>query len=167
MSNEMISVPREQLQRWLDDIGNSRHVTEYAARKREALRALLAKPAKPAKSECTHCLGDSMFGCAECEPDDLGQHQGEPVAMVRTHGSVCWEEITGESLELCQAQPEEYEVRILYTRPAEQPDTGTNSDKYKAELCDEVWQLARDMGFGNVTDALMKLQSQLQGNKSR
>lgn len=49
------------------------------------------------------------------------QRQGEPVAMVRTHGSVCWEEITGESLELCQAQPEEYEVRILYTRPAEQP----------------------------------------------
>lgn len=45
MSSKMISVPREQLQRWLDDIGNSRHVTEYAARKREELRALLAKPA--------------------------------------------------------------------------------------------------------------------------
>lgn len=55
----------------------------------------------------------------------------------------------------------------LYTRPAEQPDTGTNSDKYKAELYDEVWQLAWDMGFGNVTDALMKLQSQLQGKKFR
>ncbi len=39
----------------------------------------------------------------------------------------------------------------------------STSDKYKAELYDEVWQLARDMGFGNVTDALMKLQSQLQG----
>ncbi|SEB78584.1 hypothetical protein SAMN05216178_2251 [Pseudomonas saponiphila] len=43
----------------------------------------------------------------------------------------------------------------------------TTSDKYKAELYDEVWQLARDMGFGNVTDALMKLQSQIQGKKSR
>lgn len=36
----------------------------------------------------------------------------------------------------------------------------STSDKYKAELYDEVWQLARDMGFGNVTDALMKLKKQ-------
>lgn len=32
--------------------------------------------------------------------------------------------------------------------------TGTASDKYKAELYDEVWQKARDMGYNNVTDAL-------------
>ncbi|ROM29312.1 hypothetical protein BK645_10100 [Pseudomonas protegens] len=56
----------------------------------------------------------------------------------------------------------EFKVVPLYTHPAEQP-SGTTSDKYKAELYDEVWQLARDMGFGNVTDALMKLQRQLQG----
>ena len=49
------------------------------------------------------------------------QPQGGPVAMVRTHGSECWEEITGESLEMCKAEPEEYEVRMLYARPAEQP----------------------------------------------
>jgi len=34
---------------------------------------------------------------------------------------------------------------------------GTTSDKYKAELYDEVWQMARDMGFANVTDALSRL----------
>ena len=47
-----------------------------------------------------------------------GQNQGEPVYMVRSHGSDCWEEMSGESLEMCQAQPAEYEVRKLY---AEQP----------------------------------------------
>ncbi|MBB1614486.1 hypothetical protein A9978_18780 [Pseudomonas sp. UMC65] len=42
-----------------------------------------------------------------------------------------------------------------------QPEpVSSTSDKYKAELYDEVWQLARDMGFGNVTDALMKLEKQ-------
>lgn len=91
------------------------------------------------------------------------QHQGEMVHMVRTHGSCCWEEVGNGSLEDFQSMPEEYELRALYTNPGAQLDTGTNSDKYKAELYDEVWQLARDMGFGNVTDALMKLQ----GNKSR
>lgn len=49
----------------------------------------------------------------------------------------------------------------LYARPAEQPaPISSTSDKYKAELYDEVWMLARDMGFGNVTDALMKLKKQ-------
>ncbi|NAN50873.1 hypothetical protein EX349_06655 [Pseudomonas protegens] len=43
----------------------------------------------------------------------------------------------------------------------EQPEpVSSTSDKYKAELYDEVWQLAKDMGFGNVTDALMKLKKQ-------
>lgn len=45
---------------------------------------------------------------------------------------------------------------------AEQPapvavDDSTTSDKYRAELYDEVWQKARDMGFANVTDALERL----------
>lgn len=59
-------------------------------------------------------------------PDDFcvlsygpaAQHQGVPVYLVRDHGSCCWEEMSGESLELCQAQRAEYEVRKLY---AEQP----------------------------------------------
>lgn len=34
---------------------------------------------------------------------------------------------------------------------------GTTGNKYRAELYDEVWQKARDMGFGNVTNALSTL----------
>jgi hypothetical protein len=34
----------------------------------------------------------------------------------------------------------------------------TKSDKYRAELYDEVWQRARDMGYGNVTDALAEVE---------
>lgn len=48
----------------------------------------------------------------------------------------------------------------LYTeQPAPVADS-TTSDKYKAELYEEVWQLARGMGFSNVTDALMKAEKQ-------
>lgn len=36
---------------------------------------------------------------------------------------------------------------------------GTTSDQYRAELYDEVWEKARDMGYGNVTDALVALES--------
>jgi len=39
---------------------------------------------------------------------------------------------------------------------AEQP-CSTNSDRYRAELYDEVWQKARDIGYGNVTEALIAL----------
>lgn len=35
--------------------------------------------------------------------------------------------------------------------------SGTTSDQYRAELYDEVWEKARDMGYGNVTDALVAL----------
>jgi|GEM_PF-4246958 len=38
-------------------------------------RAALAGSAEPSapipKSECPHCLGDSMFGCTQCQPDEL------------------------------------------------------------------------------------------------
>lgn len=37
---------------------------------------------------------------------------------------------------------------------------GTTGNKYRAELYDEVWQKARDMGFGNVTNALSTLEVQ-------
>ena len=48
----------------------------------------------------------------------------------------------------------------LYSHTEQQPppiSDGTTSDKYRAELYDEVWQRARDMGFENVTEALAKL----------
>lgn len=37
---------------------------------------------------------------------------------------------------------------------------GTTGNKYRAELYDEVWQKARDMGYGNVTMALSTLEVQ-------
>ena len=42
--------------------------------------------------------------------------------------------------------------------PSAPPAAGTTSDQYRAELYDEVWQKARDMGYGNVTDALVELE---------
>lgn len=104
---------------------------------------------------------EQRVAALQSDLDARDQPRGEPVYMVRTHGSCCWEEVGSGSLEDFQSMPEKYELRALYTRPAEQPPTSTTSDKYKAELYDEVWQLARGMGYGNVTDALMKLQ----GNK--
>lgn len=48
---------------------------------------------------------------------ELESGRGELIYQVRTHGSDCWEDISGESLELCQYQPEEYEIRKLFTAP--------------------------------------------------
>ncbi|MDP9504568.1 hypothetical protein Q7O60_16345 [Pseudomonas protegens] len=149
MSNEMISVSRELFEEIVEDaisyLGTDMAWTEYGTRCDEVRAryksALLAKPAAQhqgnavAARVCAYTpgLGQVELKLPGALPSwlELGevvtvqqggaQPQGEPVAMVRTHGSVCWEEITGESLELCQAQPEEYEVRTLYTRPAEQP----------------------------------------------
>lgn len=78
------------------------------------------------------------------------------IRMVRSHGSVCWEELDGESFELCQ-QDSDYECREFYTAPPAD-NQGTAGDKYRAELYDEVWQKARDMGYGNVTEALVALE---------
>lgn len=98
------------------------------------LRALLDAPAKPVEPVAYPTLSalladlpegynkdDVAFGWNECVDNhrcSAAQPQGEPVYMVRSHGSDCWEEMSGESLELCQADPGEYEVRKLYS---EQP----------------------------------------------
>jgi hypothetical protein len=42
----------------------------------------------------------------------------------------------------------------------EHAENRTAGDKYRAELYDEVWQKARDMGYGNVTEALIALERQ-------
>lgn len=47
---------------------------------------------------------------------------------------------------------------MLAAAPAAPVADGTTSDKYRAELYDEVWQRARDMGYGNVTEALVELE---------
>lgn len=46
----------------------------------------------------------------------------------------------------------------LYLAPDALQAEGTRSDKYRAELYDEVFETARDMGYGNVTDALVALE---------
>ena len=51
---------------------------------------------------------------------------------------------------------------ILDAAPAQpavqaEENYSTTSDRYRADLYDEVWQLARDMGYGNVTMALEDL----------
>ncbi|WP_025859081.1 phage protein [Pseudomonas sp. CHM02] len=79
------------------------------------LRSLLDAPA-----ENVQWVSVEAFNRVSTELEELkaAQPQGEPVCLVRSHGSDCWEEMSGESLEMCQAQPGEYEVRKLY---AEQP----------------------------------------------
>lgn len=65
MSNEMISVPRELLERALRELLDWEAADEFASVKRthDELRALLAKPAKPPlnpnarTASATQCLG--------------------------------------------------------------------------------------------------------------
>lgn len=47
--------------------------------------------------------------------------------------------------------------RCLKILTAAKADRALEDQKYKADLYDEVWQKARDMGFANVTMALAKL----------
>lgn len=54
----------------------------------------------------------------EGKVQELESKQGsEVIHQVRTHGSGCWEDISGESLEMCKCEPEEYEIRKLFTAP--------------------------------------------------
>lgn len=125
MNNQTIDgVPRELLGDLLK-IASRKCKSAWSAGICDELRALLDAPAKDyvfingMRFSHAEILEWREKACADMEK--AAQSQGEPVAMVRTHGSECWEEITGESLEMCRAQPEEYEVRMLYGRPAEQP----------------------------------------------
>lgn len=91
--SEYVLVKRELLERilcygWLLE-GGTQNGIDLRLLDREELRAVLAQEA------------------GKCEP----------VYQVRSHGSDCWEDIEGESLEMCRCQPEEYEIRTLYTSP--------------------------------------------------
>ena len=82
-----------------------------------------------------------------CEPS---QHQGGPVAICRL-----WNEGgSGERTSVEFVGEPCADGALLYAEQPAPVATGTASDKYKAELYDEVWQKARDMGYNNVTDAL-------------
>lgn len=59
-------------------------------------------------------------------------------------------------------------IAPLYTAPpaAEHPYS-TTSDKYRAELYDEVWAQARLIGYGNVTEALADLERKKAAERER
>lgn len=59
----------------------------------------------------------STIAQLQARVQELESGRGDVIHQVRTHGSDVWEDISGESLELCQCQPEEYEIRKLYTDP--------------------------------------------------
>ncbi|BBT41057.1 hypothetical protein [Pseudomonas putida] len=93
-----------------------------------------------------------------CEPCDepAEQHQGEPVAHALA-------EKVREALDR-QACPNAWMV-IAYEAVVQ---NYTHADpgeverlRYKAELYDEVWELAIGLGFMNVTTAISKLRTQL------
>jgi hypothetical protein len=82
----------------------------------------------------------------------------EPVAFAVFHDG--WiEESTADRNRAEQWAEDGREVVLLYTAtPAAEQPYSTTSDKYRTELYDEVWQKARDMGYGNVTEALIALE---------
>ena len=168
-NKQMLSVEREVVEGICNDFEAGRHfkACEGAAK----LRALLDKPVlkswpcwsckthitlaerAEADGECPHCE-------AELDLDDwpietAAQHQGDPVAWYKPH----WNGLSAEfflGAKLVDAAFPEMWKKLYAEQPAPVAD-GTTSDKYKAELYDEVWQLARSMGFNNVTDALTGL----------
>lgn len=82
------------------------------------------------------------------------QHESEPVLQWSDDGLI-W--CDGEEHEMVSARCAGYMTRTLFSHSAQPHNTGNDSDKYRAELYDEVWQKARDMGFANVTEALARL----------
>lgn len=179
MNNEMISVPRHKLEAMAFGRMEFDEFSQYM----NELQALLGQTATQHQGSAVAarvCAYTPGMGQVELKlPGNLpswleldevvtvlhgdAQHQGEPVAVVIATGGPH----DTEDRVLAELQAELPPVGTkLYARPAAQHQgepVSSTSDKYKAELYDEVWQLARDMGFGNVTDALMKLQ----GNKTR
>jgi hypothetical protein len=53
---------------------------------------------------------------------------------------------------------DEVEPLIATIRQQRADDASTSGNKYRAELYDEVWEQARSMGYGNVTNALVELE---------
>lgn len=65
------------------------------------------------------------------------------------------EAVLDQVLAASQGEPLPHGSLLPYA--AEQPYS-TTSDQYRAELYDEVWEKARGMGYGNITDALAELE---------
>jgi len=86
------------------------------------------------------------------------QHQGEPVHMVRPHGSCCWEETSGEGLDICLSMPEEYEIRKLYTLadPGEVERLREGISKHWKVVCDQRAELDTLRAQRAKWDALLR-----------
>ncbi|PAA08856.1 hypothetical protein [Pseudomonas fragi] len=89
-----VLVSRELLQKWLDDIGPSKHVTQYAALKRDQLRALLDKEVS----------GDSR----------APRPQSVPVAIVLPEFEPAFEKWWEEDGQYCRAGGGSYEKTFAY-----------------------------------------------------
>ncbi|BAQ75228.1 putative uncharacterized protein [Pseudomonas sp. Os17] len=155
--NEWVKIEKALL--WLDDFVSRRNGDSRGSCSAiETLRAALeCKPAAHNQGKPTLIQAVAVT----CQNDD-----GMYLEWL-LEGGISEREFSGqvlfaipEATDLC----DEDGGAEIYTRPVEQPASiSSTSDKYEAELYDEGWQLARDMGLGNVTDALM----QRQGKKSR
>lgn len=64
----------------------------------------------------------------------------------------------GDGYHFSAEQLDEFVSKLNRDAIDTQPAASTTSDQYRAELYDEVWQKARNMGYGNVTDALVALE---------
>jgi hypothetical protein len=63
---------------------------------------------------CCHEVSKRVIAERAAPPEDVRAAVKEPVYQVRSHGSCCWEDVSGDSLELSRCQPEHYEIRKLY-----------------------------------------------------
>lgn len=166
MTNKpMLSVERELLERFVSDV----EAHNYGFDGLDEMRALLDKPEEQLQchpvNRLSYSQGDRRYvngwndACSHWEEQD-SKPQGEVERLRRLVESK--EAERQQCIEECSA-----EVGALRAQLSEQPAPvaeSTTSDKYKAELYDEVWQKARDMGFANVTDALDKPAAQQHGD---
>ena len=97
---------------------------------------------------------DAMLTAAPAAPEPAAQ---EPVATLTVFSEGSCKLIDFDGMKAAFSLPDG--DHQLYTTPpaAEQPYS-TTSDKYRAELYDEVLSQARLIGYANVTDALAALQ---------
>ena len=164
-----ILIDREILERATDNkYIDKERISIYRHEALCSIRALLA--AKPKCWPCWSChapvtmanRADADGNCPHCEaeldleswpfPDSAVPEapRQDVIHQVRTHGSDCWEDITGESLEMCRCQPEEYEIRTLYAAPLSPDHSGGGAGMVIDERA-EFENYYRDRIMGNRT----------------
>ena len=131
---------------------------------------LAAAPAVKAEQELCEFHGDDSSACRKysgkvpCEPAPVtpaaqgAVPEGWRELLRRARKFVeDWDDDSQEFMDLCGEI--DNALAAAPAQPAVQAEENysTTSDRYRADLYDEVWQLARDMGYGNVTMALEDL----------